>query len=108
MRIRLKIQHDPTWRPDTRYWVRYWVYLPDGRYFPIFSGLNGFWFQLCRPHQNYHNAEEAIADNLRYLFAKVDKTAPWRSCRAKEQFFKFNDQSHSQLRLPPKRSKPKM
>lgn len=107
VRVKLKITHDPDWQISPRFRERYWVYLPDGQYFPIFKGAGDHWHQLYAQHLNYPSMDAAIADSLRYIYAKVDKTEQWRKCRARIQVFTFNARNHSQLAVPRKRSLPK-
>jgi hypothetical protein len=106
MKVKLKISHDPDWRPNLRQHERYWVHLSDGNYFPIFSGAGGNWYQLYAPHMDYPCPEQAIAAALSYVYAKYDKMEQWRKCRAKPQTFTFSERKHSGLRMPAKRSRP--
>ena len=110
MKVRIKIQHDPDWRPNLRLNQRYWVHLSDGNYLPIFSGHCGQWYHLYAQHMDYPSFEAALADALRYLYAKYDKLEQWRKCRATVQVFTFNDRKHSRIKVPrerkPSQSKP--
>jgi hypothetical protein len=110
VKVRIKIQHDPDWRPNLRLNQRYWVHLSDGNYLPIFSGHCGQWYQLYAQHMDYPSFEAALADALRYLYAKYDKLEQWRKCRATVQVFTFNDRKHSRIKVPrerkPAQSKP--
>jgi len=90
MKIRIKLQHDKTWKPDLRAKARYWVNLPNGRYFPIFSGHCGQWFQMYAPHMGYPSPEAAITDACQYIFANDYGAASYRRIRAKERVFAVN------------------
>jgi hypothetical protein len=105
--VRIKIQHDPSWRSDLRKNQRYWVHLSDGNYLPIFSGHCGQWYHLYAQHMDYPSFEAALADALKCLYAKYDKMEQWRKCRAKVQEFKFNDRKFSRIKLPRERGLPK-
>jgi len=100
MKVRIKIQHDPSWRSDIRRHERYWVNLPDGSYFPIFSGAGGNWYQVYALYMDYPSAEAAIAASLRILFAKSDGHLRYKRIRHKEQVFTFNDAKCSRIKLP--------
>jgi len=102
MKVRIKIEHDPSWRADLRRHERYWVNLPDGQYFPIFSGAGGNWYQMYAPHMDYPSAEAAIAATLRSLNEKSDGHLRYRRIRRKEQVFTFNDEKFSRIKLPRK------
>lgn len=101
--VKLKLQFDPSWRPDLRRHERYWVILPDGEYFPIFKGPGGNWYQMYSPHLDYPGPEAAIIDSLKVIYAKVDKREQWRKCRAKPQVLRYSDKNWSLLRLPARR-----
>jgi hypothetical protein len=111
MRVRIKIQHDPSWvsnlRYNQRYNQRYWVLLPDGEYFPIFSGYAGQWYQLYASYMDYPCPEQAIVEALKYIYARYDKKEQWRKCRAKPQLFTFHARNYSRIRMPAQRSSPK-
>ena len=108
MKVRIKIQYDPSWRSDVRRHERYWVNLPDGQYFPIFSGAGGNWYQMYAPHMDYPSAEDAIAAACRTIFAPDDGDGPrrYRRIRNAEQVFTFNERKTSRLKLPRQRSRP--
>lgn len=106
MKVRIKIEHDPSWRADTRRYERYWVNLPDDSYFPIFSGAGGNWHEVYAPHMDYPSAEAAIAASLRILKAKPDGRR-YRRIRRKEQVFTFNDEKLSRVKLPRKKTQTK-
>ena len=106
MKVRIKIEYDPSWRSDVRRHERYWVNLPDGSYFPIFSGEGGNWYQTYLPHKNYPCAEAAIAAALCILFTRSDGPRRYRRIRRVEQVFTFNERKTSHLKLPRKRSRP--
>lgn len=105
MKVRIKIEHDPSWRSDLRRHERYWVNLPDGKYFPIFHGLS--WSQMYAPYMNYPSAEAAIAAALRTIFAPSDGAQRYRRIRRKEQVFTFNDEKMSRVKLPHKKAQTK-
>jgi len=104
VKVKIKIQHDPDWRPNLRLHERYWVHLSDGQYLPIFSGHAGQWYHLYAQHLDYPSFEAALAAALVCLYAKHDKHEQWRKCRAKVQTFTFNDRKHSRITVPRKRS----
>jgi len=105
MKVRIKIEHDPSWRSGTRHHERYWVNLPDGQYFPIFHGLS--WSHSYAPHMDYPSAEAAIAAALRVIFAPKDGARRYRRIRRKEQVFTFNDEKCSRIKLPRKKAQTK-
>ncbi len=105
MRVRLKIQHDPSWRPNLRFSERYWIKLSTGEYFPIFSGHSGQWYNLFAQHMDYPSAEAAIADALDRLFNSRASGVDYTRLRVKEQAFTFSDKKFSRLTLPHKRKK---
>jgi len=90
MRVRVKIQHDKAWRPEMRRHERYWVSLPDGQYFPIFSGAGGNWYQMYAPHMDYPSQETALTAALQHVFAKGDGPVRYRRIRVKERVFSFD------------------
>lgn len=105
--VRFKITFDSTWAPDARERERYWVLLPDGGYFPIFKGNNGYWHQIYRPHENYKEIEDALAACLRAHYYK--ENTMWKQCRAKPQVFTFQDREeghagHTRIRVPKRRT----
>lgn len=90
MRVRIKLQQDKAWEPQLRYKERFWVNLPDGQYFAIFSGHCGQWYQQYAPHMDYPSPEAAISDACRYVFAKYDGSARYRRIRTTERVFAVN------------------
>jgi len=90
MKIRIKLQHDKTWKPDLRYKERFWVNLPDGEYFPIFRGHVGTWHQMYAPHMDYPSPEAALTAACHTVFAKHDGAARYRRIRTKERVFAVN------------------
>jgi hypothetical protein len=107
MRVRIKIQHDPSWVSNLRYNQRYWVFLADGNHFPIFSGYAGQWYQLYASHMDYPCPEQAIVEALNYIYAKNNKHEQWRKCRAKPQLFTFHARNYSRIRMPAQRGRAK-
>jgi hypothetical protein len=90
MKIKVKIQHDRKWQPTAIHEKRYWVTLPDGRYFPVFVSAGGAWYNYENRFMDHPSMEAAIIDQLAAEpIRKRVAEKRYRRIRAKEKTFQL-------------------
>jgi hypothetical protein len=87
MRVRVKVQADAGWQPTLRMEKRWWVNLPDGRYFHVGVSPAGSWYNSFANGQDFPSQESAIKDGLIRLHNSSDGAARYRRLRVKERVF---------------------
>ena len=106
MKIKFKITHCKQWTGKPEDSERFWVTLPDGKYFPVFLTAGGLWFHLYNQSINYGTPEAVIAAALKILLSIIDDDSGakrYRAMRQKEQTFTFTlaDGRITKIKMPP-------
>jgi len=87
-RVKVKVVKDKHFRITVDHSAKFWVYLPDGRYFYIYERHTGAWWHEYSIPRDYPTEHEAIEDALaRLLHPDTDGIAYYRRLRVRERVF---------------------
>jgi hypothetical protein len=67
--------------------AKYWVYLPDGRYFYLLETFDDQWRQMYDLYTCYPSEYSAVEAGLEYILQESGPDSPYNRLRVRERLF---------------------